>query len=152
MLHLVSPRWYTFHTIQWKKNGTSIYHCVQKIYLVSRSMIMKKALVVFPDYRVHGIDERTKYVLQQCRVLPGELASYYQTGVALDEAAIKKILGPQFAYTTLTGEVLAKDFCTYDNSTTLSTQRLCCCWQWTIPEHQSYKEWKYVHKGPPQHV
>jgi hypothetical protein len=52
---------------------------------------MKKILLVFPSYRVDGIDDRLKYVLEQSGVLPPDLNEYSISGYKYDMMRIQSL-------------------------------------------------------------
>lgn len=68
----------------------------------------RRALLVSPSYAAPGLDDRTRYVLQQAGVLPLDLGKYSTEGFARDAAVLRRQLGQGFSWDTLEGEVLAK--------------------------------------------
>lgn len=67
----------------------------------------RRALLVSPSYAACGLDDKTRYVLQQAGVLPTDLGRYSTEGFAHDAAVLRCQLGPRFSFDTLEGEVLA---------------------------------------------
>lgn len=62
---------------------------------------MKKAQFVHPNYAATGLDNRTRYILEQSSVLPPDLGTYTTSGFSSDCDRLSAILGSDFADNTV---------------------------------------------------